>query len=260
MTHYLVCATQRSGSTLLCKLLAQTEIAGTPKELLLLWLRERDRTGEAFWLEVLQKTVDLGSTPNGVFACKVMANYFPQAMELLRAVPRTAGLDAFEIAQLAFSRPKILHVRRRNILRQAISIYIADHCGIYHMADHEGGADPFLGRALENYDPDYNRDVPFDYARIQSQLRSIADGNRYWHETFASHDVEPLEIVYEDLVADRESTLAEALKFLGLEFDADSLKFEVRTSKLANEVNERFYEAYLAEATSRGDTLPADVS
>jgi LPS sulfotransferase NodH len=64
--HDLLCATPRSGSTLVAELLAQTGIAGIPNEHLLDWLPQRDRREPAFWLELLQRTVDAGATGNGV--------------------------------------------------------------------------------------------------------------------------------------------------------------------------------------------------
>src|SRR6202050_1088407 len=99
---YLVCATQRSGSTLLCEFLRATDVAGVPDEYFerlrgtglprqprqyfedpsvqdiaagLLPTRpgRPERAGEFEpWLHyVLQR----GTTPNGVFGAKMMWNY-----------------------------------------------------------------------------------------------------------------------------------------------------------------------------------------
>ena len=78
-TSYLVCASQRSGTTLLCRALADTGVAGRPDEYFLA-VDERGR-GWRGWEHgpfgrahqardrehYLAIVSDLGSTPNGVF-------------------------------------------------------------------------------------------------------------------------------------------------------------------------------------------------
>src|SRR3954471_16518163 len=107
---YLVCATPRSGSTLLCELLAATGVAGRPEEPFERLLRaglprqprdyfdrladpaggrlaplepgapERPEASRALWREALAR----GTTSNGVFAAKLMWGYFPDFLARLR--------------------------------------------------------------------------------------------------------------------------------------------------------------------------------
>src|SRR5689334_7412240 len=100
---YLVCATQRSGSTLLCELLKGTEVAGVPEEFfealrttglarqprqyfvgselsevvqqlppLQAGRAEKPGDFEGWFAYALQR----GTTTNGVFGAKMMWNYF----------------------------------------------------------------------------------------------------------------------------------------------------------------------------------------
>src|SRR4051812_768572 len=111
---YLVAATPRSGSTLLCELLASTGAAGRPAEHfealqatgmprqarqyfegleapeVLDLLRRTDPgrpiTPEAF-RAIYRAALRDGTTPNGVFATKVMWGYLPDLLIGLRALP-----------------------------------------------------------------------------------------------------------------------------------------------------------------------------
>src|SRR5215210_6559319 len=110
---YLVCATPRSGSTLLCELLASTGIAGRPAEyfedlratglprqareyfggyddpvvehlpLLLPGAPEAPGHFEAHLGQVVRE----GTTPNGVFAAKLMWGYFPDFAAHIKGLP-----------------------------------------------------------------------------------------------------------------------------------------------------------------------------
>src|SRR5690349_13000702 len=109
MWSYIVCATPRSGSTLLCELLKDTGVAGRPEEYFEAraltgvpphpgdYLQNLPRTGAgirddarpprapehssllglASYSEHLSRTFRLGSTDNGVFATKLMRRHLP---------------------------------------------------------------------------------------------------------------------------------------------------------------------------------------
>lgn len=131
--NYLICATQRCGSTLLCEWFDQSGVLGHPNEYLLLWEQYSDRQEPGFWELVVQETLDRGRGDNGVFGCKVMANQFPRAVQWLRRVDRARELGDWQVGCLAFGDPEVIWVRRRDRVRQAVSRYISLQTG---------GADP----------------------------------------------------------------------------------------------------------------------
>src|ERR1700683_561895 len=126
---YLICATQRSGSTLLCELLKDTGVAGRPEEYFEArsetglpphpgdYLGDLTRTGAAIrddpsppqapahssleglsgYREHLDRTFRLGTTPNGVFGSKLMWSQIAELHALAGELPEFAGLDAFEL-------------------------------------------------------------------------------------------------------------------------------------------------------------------
>ena len=138
---YLVCATQRSGSTLLCELLRATEVAGVPDE----YFETLRETGlarqprqyfedpsvqdiaerlaptvpgrpeqpgefEAWFRYVLQR----GTTRNGVFGAKMMWNYFDEFKLRMAELPGLGDLSFNERLDAVFPRLKIIFIRRRD--------------------------------------------------------------------------------------------------------------------------------------------------
>lgn len=244
MLEYLVCATQRSGSTLLCEMLAQTGLAGTPNEYLLQWEEHRTRTEPRFWHEAVDYTKRLGRTANGVWGCKVMARYFPAMMDCLRNIPEAVGLGDWTIARRAFGDPPVIRIRRRDRVKHAISNYIADRTQVYHMARQGVGDDPFLGQALQPRRDDYNADVPFDRDAIDRYVAQLAREETYWDEQLRDPATRILTIVYEDFLDQREGSIRDALDFLGIPHRDVVFEFREHMAQLYNSVNERFYRRY----------------
>src|SRR3954463_7138854 len=115
---YFVCATPRSGSTLLCKSLAATGVAGKPEEYFerlrhsglprepreyfdggvdaaVLDLLPETRTGDPAQTDlelVLPRCHEEAPTPNGVFGSKLMWNYFDDLLARLGTTPGADGL------------------------------------------------------------------------------------------------------------------------------------------------------------------------
>ena len=149
---YLVCATQRSGSTLLCELLKGTEVAGVPEEFFealrstglprqprqyfedsaLADIAERlaptdrgrpEQPGEfeGWFAYVLQR----GTSPNGVFGAKMMWNYFDDFRSRVRELPGLGEVTFNEALDTLFPQLRIVFVRRRDKVAQAVSLWKA---------------------------------------------------------------------------------------------------------------------------------------
>jgi LPS sulfotransferase NodH len=105
-SSYLVCATPRSGSWLLCGLLDGTGVAGRPHE----WFwRDTREANERTWgvsgdLPYHTRAKDAGTTPNGVFGAKVMWSY-------LDAVVASLGSSSEDTSDLARSSEAAFRVR-----------------------------------------------------------------------------------------------------------------------------------------------------
>ena len=138
---YLVCATPRSGSTLVCHALDETGVAGRPEEYfealrhsgrprrpdeyflgvedqsILDHLGERNLGDEppprsplwsrAAYDRYLEWAIETGTTPNGVFGAKLMWGYFGDFVSLLRNVPALPRPAAGRAAPLGLPRAEL---------------------------------------------------------------------------------------------------------------------------------------------------------
>ena len=135
-SSYLICATPRSGSTLLCEALTNTGVAGFPKEyfetlkdtglprrpqeyfetwdnseiaeLLGEYSQFNEESVELVkwdgpnYSDYLAKTFEEGTTPNGVFGAKLMWGYFDDFVSNLRLIPDYSNMPAQELLTTVF--------------------------------------------------------------------------------------------------------------------------------------------------------------
>jgi LPS sulfotransferase NodH len=220
---YFVCATPRSGSTLLCRLLAATGVAGKPEEyferLRHSGLPRQPReyfegVADAALLDRLAPTrrgdpaaADLerelprylaeGTTPNGVFGAKLMWSYFG---DLLARLGTAADGPALTTLRARFGPLEWIHVTRRDTVAQAVSLWRAVQTRAWSAADETGTVEPvYDARAI---------------AHLHDQV--IAQ-DAAWRGWFDANGVAPLTVAYEALAAEHAATLHRVLDHLGLE-------------------------------------------
>src|SRR3954453_5611898 len=156
---YLVCATPRSGSTLVCQALKKTGVAGRPEEYFeALRHSGRPRRPEEYFIGIgdksifdqlcersvgdepqprsplwsrtaydryLEWAIETGTTPNGVFSAKLMWGYFGDFISLLRNVPGYRDLPLASLLHEVFPDLTYVRVVRANKIRQAVSLWKA---------------------------------------------------------------------------------------------------------------------------------------
>ena len=198
---YLVCATPRSGSNLLCEALTISGLAGWPEEV---FCRSTARWTLPEWgetsdiLQYLEWLFEDRSAPNGVFGAKIMLNDFLRLCAELRKKPASA---APELA-CAFPGLRYIWMRRRDTLRQAISRTRANQTG--HWRQHDGHVTLALPK------PRFDRDEI-----LQSQ-RQIEIEEATWQTFFDSSGIDPVVVWYEDVVGSYQATALRVLKNLGI--------------------------------------------
>jgi LPS sulfotransferase NodH len=203
---YFVCATPRSGSYLLCDLLKATGVAGAPTEYVSV-------TYENHWMPIwktatyrdyLDRVIQTGMTRNRVFGLKAHIHQFRHFQQRLRSIPEYNAIPLHRIFAEAFGDVRHIWITRRDKVRQAVSYLIATQSNMWWDA-HEAPAPAGT--------PTPER-VRFDYAAVARFVQKTLDEERLWLQYFDRFGIEPLVVVYEDLVAAQTSVLTGVLKHL----------------------------------------------
>jgi LPS sulfotransferase NodH len=228
-THpYFVCATPRSGSTLFCEALAATGVAGRPAEYFEA-LRGTDlpRQPQEYFdildpeLEALLPRVDQepapeltraesyldylawarfeGTTPNGVFAAKMMWGYLGEFASRLRETGHYDAEDDLGVLESAFPGARFVRVVRLGKVEQAVSLWTAIQTQTWRHG---------VETAAANGAPVYHRGA------IQRLVRYLTEHEDRWSSLFAASGVDPFTIIYEELVETWDDTLRRTLEFL----------------------------------------------
>jgi LPS sulfotransferase NodH len=261
MLSYLVCATPRSGSTLLCHLLDQTGIAGHPEEYfealrhsglprrpheyfdperhanIIERLAFREMPDEApspnaLWQPetydgYLEWAIEQGTTPNGVFGAKVMWGYLGDFAQLLRGIEGLAGLPLPELLNRVFPGLRYIQITRKDKFRQAISLWRAVQTQAWRK---EGDRSPAT-----------TAEPQFSFRAINYLVRLLTAHDASWDAYFLGLGHEPLKITYEDLAGDPEPIIREILTQFGIPAPANLEISAPRLKIQSDELSERWF-------------------
>ncbi len=234
-TSYLICATPRTGSYLLCEALRNTQIAGRPTEFFSqynepIWTQ---RWGVSSYDDYIVRVLLAGTTPNGVFGGKIVWHQFEKFIPKLRQLPGLAQMPTPALLQSIFPNLHYIWLTRKDKLRQAISYSKALQTGIWSVKDKPSTP----GKA-----------PAFDMEVIERLLRKIEAGEAAWKEYFKKNELRPLELVYEELVHSHEQyeqIVHRVLHFLGIPVPAGLTIPEPRYKKQADDTSEEWVRQYL---------------
>lgn len=232
---YIVCTSPRSGSTLLCRLLAATGIAGDPESLFYRpsvedWMtRMNVQPGEMTERDCLERVVQAairkgrGRTPvfglrqqqpSFAFLCRKLAVLHPEAATDLERIERTFGPTRF------------IHLTRPDKVDQAVSYLKAVQSGLWHVA--VDGSEWERTSAPE--------EPVYDAGAIRDWVDTFESYDRSWNAWFNREGIDPVRLSYDDLSADPKAVLRLVLDNLGLDPQkAVSVEAEIR--KMADETN-----------------------
>jgi LPS sulfotransferase NodH len=271
---YLVCATPRSGSTLLCETLEATGIAGRPRE----YFEALKETGvprrprEYFWglrspevLRLLPHDAQLdrdservqtwnrddygrhldavlreGTTPNGIFGSKMMWGYFDDFLELTRGIPRLGGMGDGSLLNTAFPELRYVFVSRSDKVRQAVSLWRALQTWVWRKAEGKPDDAPLPEqRAVYSFDA-------IDH--LLDQLRRHEDA---WRGFFFRIGQRPLTILYEEVAGDLDATVDRVLESLGVERPPAAAPVAKSMSRQSDDLSESWVQNYLEDVSRR---------
>lgn len=246
---YLICATPRSGSSLLSAVLAATRSAGVPAEYFNPAIRDplAERWGcdprSAAYVRTLHAR---RSSENGVFGLKL---HWFQLLELHGELLADEVLDFVNPYELdaRFLAPvlpdsRYLHIVRRDIGAQAVSLFFAWRTQQWALSHGTTPAEP----------------PPYDYDAIDRGRRLIESAEVSWDRFFRFNKIDPLVVVYEEFVDAPSETLRAVGRLVGHPIDdvpSDPPWLRVQRTRVTDEYARR----YIAERYARGWGHPSDV-
>jgi LPS sulfotransferase NodH len=274
---FLVCATPRSGSTLVCQALRKTGAAGVPDEYFEALLHSgRPRRPEEYFVGVgdtsildhlgergvgeeppprsplwsrtaydryLEWAIETGTTPNGVFSAKLMWGYFGDFVSLLRNIPRYRDLPLAELLPAVFPDLTYVRVVRANKIRQAVSLWKAVQTATWREVDarRELPLDE-IGEGSEeppykSFLQEHRPQLRFHYRAIAHLLDQILVEEASWDAFFEHCGVRPLLVLYENFAADPHTSTLSILERLGLDAPPN-MQIEPRMRRQSDGIND----------------------
>ena len=266
---YLVCSTQRSGSTYLCRLLASTGVAGNPQEYFEAradtgvppspgyFLAGLPRTGAGIrddprpaegpeysdlraidgWESHLERSFRAGTTENGVFAAKLMWNQLPDLEQHAVAVSEFAGATGAELLGRLFGNPSYIWMRRRDKVRQAISLWRALQTRAWRLDSPAGDTSA--------------PELHYNFEGIEHLRRRLTADDESWGRFFLHTMIEPQELFYEtDVETDPARAVTQALAHIGVD-EPPGWKPAARMVRQSDRLNETWRAAYHRDAVVR---------
>ncbi len=243
---YIICTSPRSGSTLLCSLLAATGCCGAPgshfhKPSLTDWLADYslarsdyDNEEEAL-AAVFDAAKKRGQAGTEIFGLRLQRDSFAYFIQQLGVVygPQAVHRDRL---RAAFGRILFIHLTRQDTLDQAISYLRAQQSGLWHRAPD--------GSELERLAPP--APAVYDAAAIASRMAVLRGANAAWERWFEREGITPLRLSYENLAADPQGALAAILVQLGLDVGA-AAGVQAGVARLADTTSREWKARFVAD-------------
>ncbi len=241
----ILCANPRSGSTMLCDLLAATDVLGKPQsfyrpESIPDWAARlginHEPGSEAFERAYLAAIGKQGTDASGTFGLRLMWDTMDGLIERLSPLFPAQKSDA-ALLERAFGRPLYINVIREDKVAQAVSLIRAEQSGQWHLS-----SDGSVRQGIEKPQP-----VAYDAHAIEKEIASLSQDDAAWRTWFAAQDISPLQITYEDPARNPQTAIADVLRASGHD-PTISQNVELATAKMADQESRQWIARYRQES------------
>ena len=248
---YLICTSPRSGSTLLCRMLTDTGVAGAPnshfhKPSLAAWARAHkvDVPAPPAEVEALPRILlaarQTGRGGTDVFGARIQQESFAFFRDQLAVLYPEEGDDLGRITA-AFGTTKIFYLTRGDKVGQAVSVVKAQQTGLWHQAPD--------GTEIERLTPP--AEPVYDGAALKEAYDGFLAREAGWAAWFDAEGIAPVRITYEALSEDPIGRLRDVLAAIGQD-PAVADEVEPGTAKLADAVSQQWVERFREEYGLQG--------
>jgi trehalose 2-sulfotransferase len=214
--NYIICSTQRSGSSMLCHLLRQTKLMGKPGEFLALRKLEAQifhPTQEAI-LEHCLKLMDENRTANGISGVKLHYHQFEQ---LCRTLP---------LSDLCFQHWIV--IRRNDPILQAVSL-----------------AKAWQTRAFSTKHTAVG-ELSYSFELIRRAHGRIEAESRSWVDYYEEHNIKPMCLWYEKILANPVAEIQRVVNEVGISdvvhVDINRIQYKVQRDAISLDWAARYKE------------------
>jgi len=227
---YLICTTHRSGSNLLSQMLTDSKVAGKPGEYFSNTLQARftqslllpaNLTPIEFFRGAMHRTTGA----SGLFGAKIMPRHLQYALQVIRPAFRLSAQETdLAVLSALLPKPRFVWLRRKDVLRQAISLARAKQTKAWHAR--KTPAKPPV----------------FDFVQIDRCVSQIEQANGFWGQWFHAQGISACQITYEEMVEDYQKAVRAVLSFVGQPIPADVPL--PRRSRQADSLTEEWADRY----------------
>jgi len=205
--EYAILCLGRCGSTLLCRELRKAG-AGYPVEHFRapIQILMRDRNVSRFDFARWWDLVRSGVGANGIFATKVLYGFWEPTERLLNEEEKETVFGFLQGS-------KIIYLERADKCAQAVSDFMAQRTGVWHLWKTVSRAD--YDARVQAVEPDDDRLVA-NYNRLCANELALK-------AMMHALNLNPIKVAYDDLVADPKGTVARLVTALGLDLPANYL-------------------------------------
>jgi LPS sulfotransferase NodH len=171
-----------------------------------------------------------------VFGAKLMWNQMPDLEQHATALPQFAGLDGSELLERLLGHPSYVWLRRRDKVRQAISLWRALQTRTWRTEHPTAMGEPPT--------------LSYSFRGIEHLRCRLSAGDEGWGRFFLRSLLDPLELVYEDDVSpDPARAVARVLALIGVGLPPGR-KPDAGIAQQSDELNDQWYAAYHRDATA----------
>lgn len=226
ITPFIILFTARSGSTFLTHEVTNARVLSSPDEWFS-WLyikNDMERNG-GNPVDFIKRLISEKKSAQGIFgveANSLMLELFEDIIPLDILFPR---------------KPRWFFLRRRNLVAQSISNFLADESRVFHSYQ------------LDGSNAQKVQEVTYDGDKLRSYIRNFISEEVKCMDRFKRSNVSPVHLFYEDVVRDPHDAVKLISNVLGIHLPVEYLKGETENAikKLAGNKNSEFEARFRSE-------------
>ena len=224
--NYIIVTEGRAGSTLLCQHLKQMGI-GHPYPHLSSDVLNRKLDSVNQFADYLES-----KRVNGILGLKISWGILTKL-----DVDHNLNLNAHEFLSEVCPNAKYLHQTREDRVHQALSRIKHLKMDSSHIKSSSGH------EKYKKKETAHLEDMPIPVEEIHDRIQRNIKGYKAWDIYFKAYQITPLEVIFEDLVSNRDDTLEQICNFLEVPLRLDML--EEKLISTHTKVNDKWYDRVL---------------